>query len=520
FQLISVSPNYSLLFPYKSKNDYVIITHGMPSLTAVTVCMWIKTNATGSNEALLSYAVSGMDNELLLFRPIDFGFGVQSVWSSTNVSVNDGKWHHICFAWENTAGSWKLFKDGSLGASGRGFAKGRLIRGGGHLVLGQDQDKLGGDFQEYQSFIGEMADVNIWNHVISDQEVRRMSKSCLTGTGNLFQWGDFKYHRMGSALSWGRRTGERKIFAREKKNRMCKKWHAKEQSLSIAVSLTTMVNRNRPAPSCLPFLVQTKRDVVFEESMCFLLSPMMCREFGYYTHNCNYLCIVKNCFTSFSGLLGCDTKLFTLEKNLFVELREVSKAALTNKKLSNSTVAGYALQFPRKGISDYVIITRGMPNLSAVTVCLWMKTADTRNEGTPLSYVVSGGREELLLYNYRNFRVFINNHHSGSTSVSANDGKWHHICLTWENTAGSWKLFRDGSVAASGQEQDSKGGKFETIQSFIGEMTGVNIWDHVIKDREIARMSKSCLTGVGNVFQWREFKAHIKGSVKIIKPSC
>ena len=81
------------------------------------------------------------------------------------------------------------------------------------------------------------------------------------------------------------------------------------------------------------------------------------------------------------------------------------------KKLSNSTVAGYALQFPRKGTSDYVIITRGMPNLSAVTVCLWMKTADTRNEGTPLSYVVSGGREELLLYNYRNFRVFINNHH-------------------------------------------------------------------------------------------------------------
>ena len=82
-----------------------------------------------------------------------------------------------------------------------------------------------------------------------------------------------------------------------------------------------------------------------------------------------------------------------------------------SKNLSNSTVAGYALQFPRKGTSDYVIINCGMPNLSAVTVCLWIKTADTRNAGTPLSYVVSGGREELLLYNYRNFRVFINNHH-------------------------------------------------------------------------------------------------------------
>ncbi|XP_058946195.2 C-reactive protein 3.3-like [Pocillopora verrucosa] len=194
-----VSPNYSLLFPYKSKNDYVIITHGIPSLTAVTVCMWIKTNATGKNGALLSYAVSGSDNELFLIMPGHFGFGVRSVGSGyTRVSANDGKWHHICAAWENTAGSWKLIKDGYLGDNGTGLEKGRLIRGGGHLVLGQDQDKLGGGFQEHQSFIGEMADVNIWNHVISDQEIRCMSKSCLTGTGNLFQWSDFKYHRMGS----------------------------------------------------------------------------------------------------------------------------------------------------------------------------------------------------------------------------------------------------------------------------------------------------------------------------------
>ena len=45
---------------------------------------------------------------------------------------------------------------------------------------------------------------------------------------------------------------ESEKFFRAKKNRMCKKWHAKERSLSIAVSLTTMVTRNRHAPSCLP----------------------------------------------------------------------------------------------------------------------------------------------------------------------------------------------------------------------------------------------------------------------------
>ena len=51
----------------------------MPNLTAVTVCMWIKTNAAGSNGALLSYAVRRTYNELLLSRPGNFGFNVRSV---------------------------------------------------------------------------------------------------------------------------------------------------------------------------------------------------------------------------------------------------------------------------------------------------------------------------------------------------------------------------------------------------------------------------------------------------------
>ena len=67
--------------------------------------------------------------------------------------------------------------------------------------------------------------------------------------------------------------------------------------------------------------------------------------------------------------------------------------------------AGYALLFPRKGISDYVI-TSGMPSLKAVTVCLWMKTADTGNEGVPLSYNV-GSTNELAVWDQRNFRVWV-----------------------------------------------------------------------------------------------------------------
>ncbi|XP_078367074.1 neuronal pentraxin-2-like [Oculina patagonica] len=236
-----------------------------------------------------------------------------------------------------------------------------------------------------------------------------------------------------------------------------------------------------------------------------------------------------------------ETKIALAEIKSKLQSLSAKDEALTQRltTLERNPVAArsYALLFPRKGTSDYVI-TRGMPSLTAVTVCLWMKTADTGNQGGALSYAVSGSTNELFLIDYRHFYLAVGGSGSGRTSVSANDGKWHHICATWENTAGSWSLYKDGKVAASGkglntgnvirgggylvlgQEQDSVGGSFDANQSFIGEMTGVNIWDHVIKDKEVKRMSKSCLAGLGNVFQWSDFKAHLKGSVKIITLSC
>ena len=81
-------------------------------------------------------------------------------------------------------------------------------------------------------------------------------------------------------------------------------------------------------------------------------------------------------------------------------------------------------------------------------------------------------------------------------------------------------MIRGGGVLILGQEQDSLGGSFDANQCFIGELTGVNIWNQVINEQQINHMSKSCLRGVGNVFQWSDFKFHVKGSVRSIKPSC
>ena len=61
-------------------------------------------------------------------------------------------------------------------------------------------------------------------------------------------------------------------------------------------------------------------------------------------------------------------------------------------------------KFPTSGVTDYVI-NRNMRRLTAVTVCLWMRSADQTNKGTPFSYAVSGQDNELLLHNYKSLVI-------------------------------------------------------------------------------------------------------------------
>ena len=70
-------------------------------------------------------------------------------------------------------------------------------------------------------------------------------------------------------------------------------------------------------------------------------------------------------------------------------------------------IADYALHFPTKGVSDFVNIW-GMPSLTQFTVCLWMKSNDTSNRGTPFSYAVPGWDNEIIIYNYKKFSFNLN----------------------------------------------------------------------------------------------------------------
>ena len=127
--------------------------------------------------------------------------------------------------------------------------------------------------------------------------------------------------------------------------------------------------------------------------------------------------------------------------------------------------------------------------------------------------------------------------HFSQTGISANDGFWHHICASWENRAGSWKIYKDGVSEAKGsglktghvvdtdgilligQEQDSFGGSFDATQNYIGELTDLNMWNRVLDASEVLNLSRSCHGGRGNVKKWSDFKVGLRGDVRVISPS-
>ncbi|KAG8226942.1 hypothetical protein J437_LFUL004660, partial [Ladona fulva] len=109
------------------------------------------------------------------------------------------------------------------------------------------------------------------------------------------------------------------------------------------------------------------------------------------------------------------------------------------------------LHFPQSGTTNYVLVTGySEKNYTRISLCGWMNTTDRSNYGTVFSLATAGSDNAFTFTDYSGFVINVNRN-SVSTDVSANDGKWHHFCVTWASQKGNWNLFLDGHLAATGE---------------------------------------------------------------------
>ena len=98
-------------------------------------------------------------------------------------------------------------------------------------------------------------------------------------------------------------------------------------------------------------------------------------------------------------------------------------------------------------VSPSFASVHGRKDLHEFTLAFWMRTSDTENVGTPISYAVktSGKLDDnaLVLTDYSNFNLVINNE-TQELHLDGNDGEWHHIAVRWSSSNGKWDAYKDG----------------------------------------------------------------------------
>ncbi|XP_035253081.1 neuronal pentraxin-1-like [Anguilla anguilla] len=196
---------FQLTFPMRTNYMYAKVKKSVPEMYAFTVAMWLKSNASPGVGTAFSYAVPGQANELVL---IEWGNNPMEILINDKVAklpflINDGKWHHICVTWTTRDGVWEAFQDGVLRGNGENLAPYHPIKPQGVLVLGQEQDTLGGGFDATQAFVGEMANFNIWDKKLSAGEVYSLATcSSKAQTGNVLSWAETAIEVYGGASKW------------------------------------------------------------------------------------------------------------------------------------------------------------------------------------------------------------------------------------------------------------------------------------------------------------------------------
>lgn len=171
-----------LIFPNASTENVVFLGPGFPMpLRALSFCSWLCT-APGRLGTLLSYATHDNDNKLVLHGrdslapgTIHLVIGDPAFRELPLQPLLDGHWHHVCVMWTSIQGRYWLHVDRRLVATGSHFREGYEIPPGGSLVLGQEQDHVGGGFDSSEAFVGSMAGMAIWDRVLTPGEVASLA---------------------------------------------------------------------------------------------------------------------------------------------------------------------------------------------------------------------------------------------------------------------------------------------------------------------------------------------------------
>ncbi|KAK3509962.1 hypothetical protein QTP70_023798 [Hemibagrus guttatus] len=188
----SFPQGYKLSFPMRTNYMYGLVRRNVPEMYAFTACVWLKATESGIGTPF-SYAVDKQPNELVLLQGVHnpAELLINAKVAQLPLMFPPGTWQHVCVSWTLRDGVWKAYQGGKLKGRGEGLSAWHPIRAGGVLVLGQEQDTPGGQFDASQALVGELSLFNLWDRVLSPAEISTLAACGVPVLlGNVVSWTD------------------------------------------------------------------------------------------------------------------------------------------------------------------------------------------------------------------------------------------------------------------------------------------------------------------------------------------
>lgn len=145
--------------------------------------------------------------------------------------------------------------------------------------------------------------------------------------------------------------------------------------------------------------------------------------------------------------------------------------------------SSFNLDFEVSGIHGYVMMDGVMPSLTEITCTFWMRSWDTTNYGTPVSYAVEGSDNAFLLIDYNGsvyneltehkhthiksslticfllpvhpcpyrWVLYVNGKERITDCPAVNTGHWYHIGVSWRSWDGDWRIYINGKPSDGGK---------------------------------------------------------------------
>ncbi|XP_077359136.1 C-reactive protein-like isoform X2 [Festucalex cinctus] len=209
--------------------------------------------------------------------------------------------------------------------------------------------------------------------------------------------------------------------------------------------------------------------------------------------------------------------------------------ALAHSSTRKVGLASKVLVFPYETDFSYVTL---MPMkemaLKAFTLCMRVATELPEERQIILFAYRTADYDELNVWREKDGRVSFFMSGDGVFFFLPPLGTFRtSLCLTWESVAGLTAFWVDGKrstyqvykpghsirpegTVLLGQDPDKHLGGLEALQSFVGEMTDVNMWDYVLSRSMIQAWHYGHKVPKGNIFDWATVDYELNGNVMVV----